>query len=211
MTTAEGNTLFYSLQVRPADATGCVSGIAGPSQGLNEEIFESDEYSSHTSLRGARIRQSAIREILSVLELDAEHGVLANNIRTLIIDERADELVESCSIRLEHDEGLRQTAEHIFKESFKQAWIGRLRSFGSNFDTPEYFEERLTLANACVRAKIPLGVLQLTYSLMQELLISAVAQKLSKEPETERSLIRTILKLTSLDLYSPPPVIAGRA
>ena len=56
---------------------------------------------------------SAIREILSVLELDAQHGVLSNNIRTLIIDERADESVESCSIRLEHDEGLTRIS-HTF-------------------------------------------------------------------------------------------------
>ena len=142
-----------------------------------------------------------IRETLSLLGLNAEHGALADRIRTRIIDGRADEFVESCSATLERGGGVGQTAKHILNESFRQAWIHRLQCFGSNFDTAEYFEERFTLADAFARARIPLGVLQLTYSLTQELLISALPGKFSGEPETERSLISTVLKLTSLDFY----------
>src|SRR5687768_7325324 len=142
-----------------------------------------------------------IQEVLSILGLTAEHGELAEDIRTQVIAGRADEFVDTCFATLAGTQGFSLIEKNIGAESFKQAWINRLRCFGHNFDTAVYFEQPLATAAAFARAKIHLSVLHLPYCLTQEILIEALSEKFNDSSRTLWPLLNAVLKLTSLDLY----------
>src|SRR5687768_13941449 len=95
-----------------------------------------------------------IQEVLSVLGLDAAHHALAEQIRAEVIAGRAGEFVNSCFATLARTHGFSLIEQDIGPDSFKQTWVHYLQCFGRNFDTAEYFEERLQLAAAFARAKI---------------------------------------------------------
>jgi len=90
---------------------------------------------------------------------------------------------------------------NIGTEAFRQEWKYRLRSFGKNFATPGYFEERLALAAAFAHANIPLGALQLPSFLIQQALIDNLSEKSDLNADKKRALLSVILNLTALDLY----------
>lgn len=145
--------------------------------------------------------RARIREALSVVGLDGEHARLANRIRSDVIEEKADALVHSCCLILARDRSFALIERSIGIECFQQTWSGHLQNYGRDFDTPEYFGERLAIAAAFVRAKIPLSVLQLQHSLTQQALINNLSVKFVDDAATFQSFVGCILKLTSLDMY----------
>ena len=145
--------------------------------------------------------RARIRETLSVLGLNAEHAKLAERIRSDVIAEKADALVHSCCLALACDRNFTLIERSIGIECFTQTWIRHLQCYGQDFDTPEYFGERLAIAAAFVRAKIPLSVLQLQHILTQQALISSLSVKFAGDTATLRPLIDCVLKITSLDVY----------
>jgi diguanylate cyclase (GGDEF)-like protein len=142
-----------------------------------------------------------IRETLSILGLDAEHGVLAERMRAEVIAGKADELVDSCLASLARSRGFTLIERNIGIEPFKRAWVERLQYYGQDFDTPEYFGERLAIASAYARAQIPLGILQVQHYLIQQALIDSLEAKFAEAVLTARPLVDCVLKLSSLDLY----------
>ncbi len=142
-----------------------------------------------------------IREAISVLGLNAEHGKLADRIRSEVINEKADALVHSCCAALAQERGFAAIERNIGIEPFKQIWIDRLRVYGRNFDTPEYFGDRLATTAAYARAKIPLSVLQLQHCITQQALINSLSVKFAKDLTSVQPLVDCVLKLTSLDSY----------
>lgn len=145
--------------------------------------------------------RARIREALSVLGLNGKHARLAERIRSDVIEEKADTLVHSCCLALAHDRNFALIERSIGIECFTQTWTRHLQCYGQDFDTPEYFGERLAIAAAFVRAKIPLSVLQLQHSLTQQALINNLVIKFADDAATLQRLMGCILKLTSLDLY----------
>ncbi|HEX8874993.1 MAG TPA: GGDEF domain-containing protein [Nitrosospira sp.] len=142
-----------------------------------------------------------IQETLSILGLDAEYGVLAGRIRGEIIAGSADEFVNSCFSTLARSRSFCLIDQYIGAENFRQHWLRRLQCFGRDFDTAEYFEERLGMAAAFMRARIPFSILQLPFHLTQQALISHLSNKFTRSPENIWPLLTGIMKLTSLDLY----------
>lgn len=142
-----------------------------------------------------------IREALSVLGLNAEHAKLAERIRNEVTAGEADALVHPCCVALARDRNFALIERSIGIECFTQTWGRHLQRFGQDFDTLEYFGERLAIAAAFVRAKIPLSVLQLKHSLTQQALIDSLSVKFAEDAATLQPLVDCILKLTSLDVY----------
>ncbi|MEO7320851.1 MAG: GGDEF domain-containing protein [Nitrosospira sp.] len=145
--------------------------------------------------------KARIREAVSILGLDAEHGKLAERIRSEIINEKADVFVESGCAALARERSFALIERNIGIESFKKAWIHRLQCYGQEFNTCGYFGERLAIAAASARAKIPLSILLLQHCLTQQMLITEVSVKFAENTSTVQPLIECILKLTSLHLY----------
>lgn len=133
--------------------------------------------------------------------LNAEHGKLAKRIRREITDEKADAFVNSCSIALARERGFSLIERNMGIERFKQTWVRCLRRYGQDFDTPEYFEERLAIAATFARGKIPLSVLQLQHCLTQQVLVNSLSAKFMEDAAIAQPLVDCVLKLTSLDLY----------
>lgn len=142
-----------------------------------------------------------IQATISLLGLGAEHGKCAERLRSELIDGKAEALVNSCLDALARNQDFSLVEGNIGAESFKQSWIDHLRGFGQNFDTPRYFEDRLGVAAACARAKIPLGILQLQHCLTQQVLVDSLSVQCRDDPKTAWPLVECILKLTALDLY----------
>jgi diguanylate cyclase (GGDEF)-like protein len=143
-----------------------------------------------------------IQQALSLLGLDADHEkVAASSLLTEIIPERVDEIINSCFAVIAGSDSFELIERDIGTEAFRQEWKYRLRSFGKNFATPGYFEERLALAAAFARANIPLGALQLPSFLIQQALIDNLSDKSDLNADKTRTLLSIILKLTALDLY----------
>lgn len=136
-----------------------------------------------------------------MLRLGEEHRAIADRIRTQVIAGRADELVDRCFTAFARTRGFSLIERSFGAKSFKRAWINRLRRFGLDFDTKEYFEERLATAAAFARAKIHLSLLHLPYFLTQEILIEALSEKFNDRATTLWPFLNAVLKLTSLDLY----------
>ena len=142
-----------------------------------------------------------IRQALSLLRLQPDQETTTTRLLTEVIAERADKLVNSCFAAMVDSDSFDLIEKHIGTETFKQEWISRLRSFGKNFATADYFEERLALAAAFARANIPLGALQLPSFLIQQALIDNLADKSNLKADKTGALLDAILKLTALDLY----------
>jgi diguanylate cyclase (GGDEF)-like protein len=144
-----------------------------------------------------------IQQVLSLLGLsaDREEEVAATGQLTEVIAERVDELVNSCFAALPDSDSFELIERYIGIETFRQEWKYRLQSFGKNFATPGYFEERLALAAAFARANIPLGALQLPSFLIQQDLTDNLSDRFDLNTDKTRTLLRAILKLTALDLY----------
>ncbi|MDQ3186521.1 MAG: GGDEF domain-containing protein [Pseudomonadota bacterium] len=142
-----------------------------------------------------------IQEVISVLGLNAEHGKLAERIRSEFIGGKADAFVESCFAALARDQGFSLIERNIGIESFKQEWVRRLQCYGHDFDTVEYFDERLATTAAFSLGKIPLSVLQLQHCLTQQVLVNSLSLEFVEDAMTVQPLVDCILRLTSLDLY----------
>ena len=143
-----------------------------------------------------------IQQALSLLGLHADHEkAAASSLLTEVIPERVDEIINSCFAVIAGSDSFELIERDIGTEAFRQEWKYRLRSFGKNFATPGYFEERLALAAAFARANIPLGALQLPSFLIQQALIDNLSDKSDLNADKTRTLLSIILKLTALDLY----------
>ncbi|MDD5240601.1 MAG: GGDEF domain-containing protein [Sulfuricella sp.] len=142
-----------------------------------------------------------IQATISLLGLDAEQGKCAERLRRELIDGNAEVLVNSCLDALARNQDFSLVKENIGVEPFKQSWIDQLRGFGQNYDTPGHFEDRLNVAAACARAKIPLGILQLQHCLTQQALVDRLSVQYRDDPKAAWPLVDCILKLTSLGLY----------
>jgi two-component system, cell cycle response regulator len=143
-----------------------------------------------------------IQQTLSLLGLDAAHEkVAASSLLPEVIPERADEIINSCFAVMVDSDSFELIEKDIGTEAFRQEWKYRLQSFGKNFATPGYFEERLALAAAFARANIPLGALQLPSFLIQQALIDNLSDSSDLNADKTRALLSIILKLTALDLY----------
>lgn len=147
--------------------------------------------------------KNRIQQALSLLGLAADHEeeAAAISLLTEFIAERADEIINSCFAVIVGSDSFELIERNIGTEAFRQKWKYRLRSFGKNFATPGYFEERLALAAAFAHANIPLGALQLPSFLIQQALIDNLSDKSDFNADKTRILLSTILKLTALDLY----------
>ncbi|WP_107762013.1 GGDEF domain-containing protein [Nitrosospira multiformis] len=143
-----------------------------------------------------------IQQTLSLLGLDAAHEkVAASSLLPEVIPERVDEIINSCFAVMMDSDSFELIEKDIGTEAFRQEWKYRLQSFGKNFATPGYFEERLALAAAFAHANIPLGALQLPSFLIQQALIDSLSDKADLNADKNRALLNIILNLTALDLY----------
>lgn len=142
-----------------------------------------------------------IQEAISVLGLNAKYRKLAKRIRTEVIGEKADAFVKSCSAVLARNRGFSLIEQNIGIRSFRQGWAHHLQCYGQDFNTPEYFSERLAIAAAFARGKIPLSILQLQHCLTQQILIKNLSVRFAGDASTIQLLVDCVLKLTSLDLY----------
>jgi diguanylate cyclase (GGDEF)-like protein len=143
-----------------------------------------------------------IQQTLSLLGLDAAHEkVAASSLLPEVIPERVDEIINSCFAVMVDSDSFELIEKDIGTEAFRQEWKYRLQSFGKNFATPGYFEERLALAAAFAHANIPLGALQLPSFLIQQALIDSLSDKADLNADKNRALLNIILNLTALDLY----------
>jgi diguanylate cyclase (GGDEF)-like protein len=146
--------------------------------------------------------KNRIQQTLSLLGLDAPHEkVAASSLLPEIIPERVDEIINSCFAVMVDSDSFELIEKDIGTEPFRQEWKYRLQSFGKNFTTPGYFEERLALAAAFAHANIPLGALQLPSFLIQQALIDSLSDKADLNADKNRALLNIILNLTALDLY----------
>ncbi len=142
-----------------------------------------------------------IQEVLAILGLDAQHSLLAERIRDKVIAGKADELVDSCLAPLALSRSFTPIERNIGIKSFKRTWIERLQYYGQDFDTTEYFGDRLASAAAYARAKIPLSIFQVQHCLIQQMLVDLLSVKFADAASTARPLVDCVLKLSSLDLY----------
>jgi len=165
-----------------------------------ENILEDNEHHNSTCAAFG-FDNARIREAVSILGLNAEHGKLAERIRSEVINGKADVFVGSCCAALARERGFALIERNIGIESFKQTWTHHLQCYGRDFDTCEYFGERLSIAAAYARAKIPLSILQLQHCFTQQMLITDLSVKFAENASAVQPLIECILKLTSLDLY----------
>ena len=142
-----------------------------------------------------------IQKTISLLGLEAEHNEYVRRLQSEFIDGKAEVLVNSCIDALALDQDFSLIKENVGVKPFKQSWIDHLCSFGQNFDTPRYFEDRLGVAVAWAHKRIPLGILQLQHSLIQQALVDSLSVQCKHDPKAVWSLVDCVFKLTSLNLY----------
>lgn len=141
-----------------------------------------------------------LTEVIAAVDLSYEHSELARQLCSDIFDTHADEFVDDCLKRLEHEQNFFLIAQSGFIATFRCRWIDYLRNFGHNFDSPGYLKERMDFAASCANAGIPLSLLLLVHNLIQRNVIEYIATDGRLGPSIH-VLTDCVIKLNALDVY----------
>ena len=146
--------------------------------------------------------RAAIGERLNLLGLGGPAvPMIAEELQTHVIQPYVDAIIEDLFDALE------QTPEfHAMVQG--QGQINHLKmtqrkyllSMGQDFDSPDYFESRLRVGTAHVRAGVSLSLYQSFYSQLQNMLLSLVPPEIRQKPDAFAELAHFIIKITALDM-----------
>lgn len=117
--------------------------------------------------------------------------VLNDSVSALIIDAFYDKLLNY--------EQSRRLLTSFDLDRLRQAQVHYLDSFGVDYRSADYFEQRLRVGVAHARVGVPLSLYLSAYSILQQLILDKLG-KAPLKPEEGRGLAGFVLKITALDI-----------
>ncbi len=108
-------------------------------------------------------------------------------------------IIEAFFGKLMEFEQSRRLLSSFDLERLKETQAGYLASFGVDYYSEAYFEERLRVGIAHARVGVPLSLYLTAYSLLQTLILEHLSRA-DLNPEQGRALAAFVLKITALDI-----------
>jgi len=139
---------------------------------------------------------------LGLIGLSEPHSVqLSQELQTFVIRPNIDAIIDSFYEVLGRNP---QFTEIVRSQSqfsrLKMTQRRYLLSLGEDFDTQQYFEERLRIGAVHQYVDVSLALYHSAYRLLQSLLIDNIPQELQSDPTHFRSLVQFIITITALDM-----------
>jgi diguanylate cyclase (GGDEF)-like protein len=143
-----------------------------------------------------------IAERLQLIGLGEPHSeLLARDLQNHVIRSNIDAIIDSFYDTLGcHREFIGIVQRHTEVSKLKMMQRCYLLSLGENFESAEYFEERLRIGVVHQRVGVSLSLYHSAYRLMQSLLIDNIPDELRSNPTTFLSLVQFITKIAALDM-----------
>jgi hypothetical protein len=146
--------------------------------------------------------RSAIDERLNLLGLGGPSvPMIAAELQTHVIQPHVDSIIEDFYDLLEQTADFQAMAQGPDQVShLKMTQRKYLLEMGRQFDSLDYFESRLRVGAAHVRAGVSLSLYQSFYCQLQNMLLSLVPCEIRQKPDAFAELAQFIIKITSLDM-----------
>jgi two-component system, cell cycle response regulator len=139
-------------------------------------------------------------QIVRAADLNAEHGRLASQLRTGLLNEHAEALVDDCLFALADNQDFSSIEQADCGHALRQGWIDLLRGFGQDFNSPDYLARRLAFFATCARVGMPLNLLLLQHGLIQRNVIECITVS-GEIASNVHKLTDCALRIGALDLY----------
>ena len=138
---------------------------------------------------------------LRLVGLSEPHSAeLAHDLQNHVIRPNIDSIIDEFYGTLGQDrEFVRIVQLHTEFSKLKMTQRRYLLGLGDNFESPQYFEERLRIGIVHQRVGVSLSLYHSAYRLMQSLLIDNIPEELSSNPLTFKSMVQFIIKIVALD------------
>ena len=131
----------------------------------------------------------------------ADNHALAEELQRRVIRPNIDQIVEDFYSVLRQSEEFRRVApEPIVVDRLKVTQKQYLLTLGMDYDSPEYFEDRLRVGSTHRRVGVSLSTYQSFFCFLQTLLIDNVEIGGRERERTNRDLLKFIIRITSLDM-----------
>jgi diguanylate cyclase (GGDEF)-like protein len=111
----------------------------------------------------------------------------------------AEAVVTAFFDRLMAHEPARRLLSSFDAERLRETQLDYLNSFGVDYDSEAYFEQRLRVGVAHARVGVPLSLYLTAYSLLQSLILERVSRT-ELTPEQGRAVAAFVLRITALDI-----------
>ncbi len=145
------------------------------------------------------IDEAIRRERLAFLDmLNGDHA-LADELVKVVIAPNVDDIIDRFYARLQTDPVARSfIADADILTRLKTTQKAYLLSLGIDFDSAQYFEERLRVGHAHAWVGLPLMIYQCAYAILQQIIIDCMVP--SAAPARRAPLTAFLLKITALDM-----------
>lgn len=160
----------------------------------------SDMLTSSTGCSG--FDKAAIAERLRLLELDSPGALVdGKTLQRRVIRPNLESVVgRFCDSLVRVEEINSIVTKHSGLDRLRGIQEQYLLSLGVDFQRREYFEERQRIGSVHQKIGVPQSLYQCTYRQLQDLLIEHVPAEMRDDRDVFASMIRFILKITTLDM-----------
>lgn len=150
-----------------------------------------------STIRIQSINQASIERRLALLGLNSEDEKLAAILQSDVVASKTEDIIENFYATLSQHASFNRVIQQGFNvQALKKTQKDYLTSLGVNFQTPEYFHQRLLIGLMHAKVGVLPSLYQCSYRLLQQLLINAIPEY----HEQRDALISFILKITTLDM-----------
>lgn len=147
------------------------------------------------------IDDNAMRTRLAYIGLSKADHPVAQVLHISVIAPNVDRIIDRFyDALLVRPESRKWLLDGDIIHSLKQTQRRYLLNFGVNFDSADYFEERLRIGVVHAAIGLPLDTYQGAFNLLLQLILDEIPEPIRTDPATYTGLFRFILKISSLDL-----------
>ncbi len=151
-----------------------------------------DKYGFNTAHRKLRV---------AMMGLSAVDHALVELLHSKIIKPYGEEIVAGFyEVLLSFPEVKAFLLEHGEIHSLHRTQLAYLQSYGVNFETPEYFEERLHIGRVHALIGLPLSYYLMAFRILDDLLFGFIDKSISSGSEQFLPLVKLVSRISVLDM-----------
>lgn len=90
--------------------------------------------------------------------------------------------------------------KHTRLENLKATQILYLKTYGVNFSSAEYFEERLKVGQVHAQINLPISYYEMAYRILNEIILEFILKHLNVSTQEYLDIVKLILNITALDM-----------
>jgi len=148
---------------------------------------------------GFNITQRKLR--VAMMGLSNNDHILIETLHHKIIQPFAEQIVaDFYKVLLSFPEIKAFMERHAKIERLKVTQVLHLKTYGINFSSPEYFEERLQVGRVHAQIGLPISYYEMAFRILNETLLDYMFKHISMNGSKYLEMIKLILNVTALDM-----------